>query len=152
MNKDGVLEEYPEDNGDIAAMLQDLSKCQADILIKFDESNEKNSTRIVEFNVAQKEVLNELKAFSESFKLSLSNEAPKLKKPLPSLNIPLIISSLLIILVMTFGIYSLNRLHELNNEWGMRLRDKIQEAAGLDQVINLFEQQKEAIHATGQSN
>lgn len=148
MNKD-KLDDTQNTIEDISSMLHDLSKCQSGILTKIDELNEIDCNRTAEFKGAQKEVLNELNTFRDSLQSSLNNdEASKIVSP--SLNIAVTVSVLLIIVAMTIGTLSLYRLNTLNNEWEIKIQQKMHEADSLDQVIDLFEKQKEGLHAAGQ--
>ena len=146
---EGKLEDYRSPNDEIFSMLQDLSTSQAEILIKFDERNEIDCDRAAELKGVQKEALNALNTFRDSLQSPFSNDKDP-KTVLPSLNIAVTVSVLLIIVAMTIGTFSLYRLNTLNKEWEIKLQQKMHEASSLDQVIDLFEKQKEGLHATGQ--
>ena len=149
---DEALDEYPESDEQIIDMLHDLSSSQSEIISKLDELGEVDCNRSTEFKASLEKVLDEVRTKNETVSFSLAEEEEKNSKSTEGLNLSLGLIYLTLIAGITLGIYSLTNLIDLNKQWEIKLREKMQEATQLDQVIDLFKKQKEGKSAAGQFN
>ena len=149
---DYEVEEFLNSEEQIIDMLHDLSSSQAGIISKLDELSEADGVRNKEFKASLEKVLDEVRTKSETVSFSLAEEEKKNSKSAEGLKLSLGLIHLILIAGITLGIYSLTNLIDLNKQWEIKLREKMQEATQLDQVIDLFEKQKEEKSAAGQFN